>query len=515
MAHNVTTGQPLTEYPDLPTLFVDWLRGHEDLGSATGEWSRYISTPAGTTIAPAWSNEAWREAWWTDLEPLLPDAKSLSQALKNVEMLGEGRAEVVMTGQQPGAMGGPLYTLYKVASAIEIARWRTEAGRHTVPVFWLGDDDPDLLEAMKSRIYDPDRQIFLTIPDADELPEAMVGDVSAAVWEKGTVGWLEEQPATAMARDLAACWRNAVDDGESLSQLYKRMILRVFSGTGLLIVSGNDSSMHRLAAPLYETILSRLDELKATVADRGEALSAAGWHAQIEGSSLENPLHQVAESGRRYFQGDTVDDAGLLRPGVMLRALVQDWLFQPLAVALGPAELSYHHQILPLYAQLDVVKPAWLPRLFATATTQPITSELADEAANKTMFKSVSFSALSGTEKTLIEFLGANNGMGETEAQAEVTYLLKGLDSRIMSFLNRQQTRLNIEAMKNTDPWVAPHGKRQERVMANIWALALWGDALVQNVKLAAYVHFKRGADGNWLEMIMKVEQLKRESIKE
>ncbi|HEY0839609.1 MAG TPA: bacillithiol biosynthesis BshC, partial [Vulgatibacter sp.] len=56
---------------------------------------------------------------------------------RNVARLREGAAAVV-TGQQVGLFLGPLYTLYKAASAVRIARaLAEETGAPVVPVFWL------------------------------------------------------------------------------------------------------------------------------------------------------------------------------------------------------------------------------------------------------------------------------------------------------------------------------------------------------------------------------------------
>ena len=61
----------------------------------------------------------------------------------------------MITGQQPGFLGGPLLTIYKIATAVALARRETAAGRPTVPVFWLGDDDDDLREALDPALWDP------------------------------------------------------------------------------------------------------------------------------------------------------------------------------------------------------------------------------------------------------------------------------------------------------------------------------------------------------------------------
>ncbi|MEO8211885.1 MAG: bacillithiol biosynthesis BshC, partial [Myxococcales bacterium] len=56
----------------------------------------------------------------------------------NVEMLARGGTAVVATGQQVGLFLGPLYSLYKAASAVAVARaLSAEAGVPCVPLFWL------------------------------------------------------------------------------------------------------------------------------------------------------------------------------------------------------------------------------------------------------------------------------------------------------------------------------------------------------------------------------------------
>ena len=64
----------------------------------------------------------------------------------HLEALRRGAAAVV-TGQQVGLFLGPLYTLYKAASAVVLARALAERMQTpVVPVFWLQTEDHDLPE---------------------------------------------------------------------------------------------------------------------------------------------------------------------------------------------------------------------------------------------------------------------------------------------------------------------------------------------------------------------------------
>src|SRR5688572_20609748 len=63
---------------------------------------------------------------------------------RHLEALERGAA-VVVTGQQVGLFLGPLYTLYKAASAVALARAIAErSGVPVVPMFWLQTEDHDV-----------------------------------------------------------------------------------------------------------------------------------------------------------------------------------------------------------------------------------------------------------------------------------------------------------------------------------------------------------------------------------
>src|SRR5262245_54470482 len=46
----------------------------------------------------------------------------------------------IITGQQPGLLTGPLYTVLKAITVIRMAR---EFGEKSIPVFWIASDDHD------------------------------------------------------------------------------------------------------------------------------------------------------------------------------------------------------------------------------------------------------------------------------------------------------------------------------------------------------------------------------------
>lgn len=69
-----------------------------------------------------------------------------SEVIDNIEKLKQEDCYVVVTGQQPGLMTGPLYTIYKAISAIVVCGNFSKRDRSLGPVFWNASGDDDLSE---------------------------------------------------------------------------------------------------------------------------------------------------------------------------------------------------------------------------------------------------------------------------------------------------------------------------------------------------------------------------------
>src|SRR5437867_671553 len=61
-------------------------------------------------------------------------------------------AYAIVTGQQVGLFGGPLFSIFKALSAIKVAEEATASGVDCVPIFWLATEDHDLAEVNHTSI---------------------------------------------------------------------------------------------------------------------------------------------------------------------------------------------------------------------------------------------------------------------------------------------------------------------------------------------------------------------------
>jgi uncharacterized protein YllA (UPF0747 family) len=483
------------------------------LGAAGSEWQRFLDAPPAGSPARAFAAADWVASWWRDLADDWPDEVARERAEANLAALAEGRAEVVVTGQQPGFLGGPLYTLYKVGAAIAAAEIRSAAGRPTLPLFWMGDDDDDRKEAFQPWLFDPGRRALLRGRTPAGPADRMVGAAPGLDWGLGERQWLLEQTdRNELAGDLARLWRRGLAEQLPWGRLQRRAILRLFRRTDLLVVSGNDGGLHGLAAPLYRELWDRRESWPQEVSARGQVLVTAGFTAQISAASLERFLN-IEQDGRRLAlpagAEGSLPEASRLRPGVAARSLVQDWLFRPVGVVVGPGEVAYLKQLQSLYELVGVNRCSLLPRLFAHLgpTVPPENAGELDEAesASQVEIEAAASRVAEAAREALAEAL--RNVAGAEPARS--TELARGQGQRwrraVVQLLGRERDRALAARSAELPPWVQPHGKRQERSLAALWAAAIWGDPLVAAVLEASREYYRQVGLGNWLEFQFEV----------
>jgi bacillithiol biosynthesis cysteine-adding enzyme BshC len=294
------------------------------------------------------------------------------------------RAVAVVTGQQPGLLGGPLLTFHKAAGAIHLAR-RLEArtGREVVPVFWLASEDHDVEEANQLTLLDKEGQPrLLELPergDGRSLVDFVVPPESSAALEARLRALL---PDTPRAREAAT--RLGRREGESFSTWSVRCLLDVFGDAGLVVVEPR-----RIApwlGPSLELLVRRGAEIVAAVRASVPRLRAAGLPAPLDPRPDDLPLFVRDEPGGPRHRLGRAGEGGLTRDGRPLAASVEDLLARlarepaagspdvigrvfaqnallpVLAYVAGPTELAYLAQVSAACREIGTTLPLALPR---------------------------------------------------------------------------------------------------------------------------------------------------------
>ncbi|MGC5198723.1 bacillithiol biosynthesis protein BshC, partial [Aphanothece microscopica] len=162
-----------------------------------------------------------------------------------------------MTGQQVGLLGGPLYTILKIASTAAAARQVTESiGRTVVPMFWLEDNDHDAAEASKASLPAPDgtmTDVHAWDGEQDRMP----------VWRRSfsaTELTILEQALASLtgpfADDCRQDMMQAARIGSTWADVFLSTLAPYLAAWGVLVVRGSTVVRSGLHQPL---VLADLD----------------------------------------------------------------------------------------------------------------------------------------------------------------------------------------------------------------------------------------------------------------
>jgi bacillithiol biosynthesis cysteine-adding enzyme BshC len=451
-------------------------------------------------VAQAPAVEVWARAE-ADAERLGADAATRDA----IRSLARGEALCVTTGQQPGLLLGPLYTVYKLWTALVLARRLADRlGRPVVPVFWNAADDSDLEEVRTAVLPEEDFRLARYSLSGSGLPAAgMVGDVPCeetaevvgeleSAWRRGSAG------CSLLAR-LQAALARARDHGELASAL----LYSLTPGTGLVIVDGRWPELRRAAVPLLRRYVEKRNDVAGAVVQAGRKLEGAGFRVPIHESSARAALFDIRQGRREAFRGDEeelrarVDTAPeTLSPNVILRSPVQDTVLPNLATVAGPGEIAYHAQLAAAYAVLGIGMPLLVPR-FAATLVPPGVWELASrrgiEAAD--LVEDFDGALRASAERAVPEGLRAsaraldedlerrfeelreesvrfesNLGEAVTKARERAREVLRKMSKEIATAARTAEVRRD-PAVKHYREFLRPRGLPQERVLSSV---ALW-----------------------------------------
>ena len=310
-------------------------------------------------------------------------ARGASRAANLADALQDPSAAVVVTGQQAGLFGGPLFVLYKALAARKVAAALQERRRApVVPVFWVASDDHDFAEVRTCTVLDESGRLRALRYEPRREPAAqpasrIVLDETVTDLVGELKRYLPESPHRDASLDLLA---RCYVPGATLAGAFAHLISLLFPD--LVVLDPSDPGIKALAAPVMMRELREESPTSRLARDVGPRLLAAGYHQQVpvrpgflnlfvvmEGErralGIQNGDIEVRGLGRRIPRDEAArlltEDPAAWSPGALLRPLVQDHLLPTAAYVGGPAEIAYHAQIGPSYAHFHIPRPVLMP----------------------------------------------------------------------------------------------------------------------------------------------------------
>lgn len=324
----------------------------------------------------------------------LPEASEKTR--KNIKLLDMPKTLAVITGQQLGILSGPLYTIYKIITAIKLASQLNErfVDFNFVPVFWMESDDHDFNEVHKISILNNDNNIVTLKYKEDVSDDEIRSSVGNLIFDESIndfVNQLEQNLRSTEFRDkIISKVKEIYQPGKTFKQSFRELIFWFFDEYGLIIFDPSANEVKKALKPIFlfeinnfRTHTQKLVSVSATLEEV--------YHAQVKvkpvnlfyhidsGRHSIEPVDEIfkLKRKRKQFTKEEIiteinEHPERFSPNVLLRPITQDYLFPTAFYVAGPSEVSYFAQIHPLYEFFNIEPPIIYPRSSATLVEKSV-----------------------------------------------------------------------------------------------------------------------------------------------
>jgi bacillithiol biosynthesis cysteine-adding enzyme BshC len=463
------------------------------------------------------------------------------ETLKNINLSTQKDSYFVLTGQQVGIFGGPLYTFYKAICAVKIAEWLSQKfKKNFIPIFGLASDDHDLSEVNFIQVSDQDNQLkkIEYLPPEDDWGKSMSRIILSENIQKSIecfdAATFPTEFKSEVLNNLKACYRK----GEDITTAFGKWMTHLLKNLGLVFFDFSDQEFKRLAQPIFEKEIEEAGKSTQLVEKTNEELKSSGYHLQVVKTAdfLNLFLHNDKRERIKIEKGDLILDKvkrklakeelkeilkqtpEKISPNVLLKPVVQSFVFPVTVYVAGPGEAGYYAQIKRLFDHFDVVMPIVYPRTSLTLV----------ENKTRTVMEKYSLSfqqLLVDAEKAINDVIkrnfpkGLEEKFGETKKEIEnqmnilsreletfepslkktlklslgkIEYELKELEQKTFQAYKKRNSIL-ISQIHKAKTNLFPDGKLQERQLSILPFLTKYGfefiDFLHDNIDIQNQDH--------------------------
>lgn len=273
---------------------------------------------------------------------------------KNIAALAEGNTYTVTTGHQLNIFAGPLYFIYKIVTAIKLARQLKAAfpDKNFVPVYWMASEDHDFAEINYTNIGGKKVHWWYEASGATGRinPDSMR---QALNQYKGVLGIQQH------AAELAEIVEKAYTTFDKLADATRYMVNALFGQYGLVIIDADDTRLKKQFAPIIARDIVEQNSYKCITATN-TLLTGVGVDIQVNPREInffyladrlrerivfEDGQYKVLNTEISFSEEELRKEIGehpeRFSPNVTMRPLYQECILPNVAYIGGGAELVY------------------------------------------------------------------------------------------------------------------------------------------------------------------------------
>ncbi len=383
--------------------------------------------------------------------------------LENINRIKQENAFLVVTGQQIHLGLGPIYVIYKIASAIILCNDLNDRypEKQFIPLFWMATEDHDVAEINHIDLfgdrftYDIDWKTGVgTLPTYE----------MAALWDWMKLKFQRFPQALQRMEELKEIYQAK---NQTLSTATAKWVSELFAAFGLLVLDPNVAALKNRAqrifmSDLFDDVLhtkftaqSRLlknENIAVTAHARECNLFWMDAHRRERIAKVEDGFVLV-DSGEKLdciaMRQALEKQPERFSPNVLLRPLYQQAILPAIAYIAGPTEYLYWLQTTQAFVQLNLPEPALIHRMGGVIVTDNQNKKLARLGlSSKDMFLDIR-----ALKMSLMQRLTDNN---------ELELLQQNIDNGIADYLQvlyNWKSELLIDAKKQADVFLKARRK--------------------------------------------------------
>jgi bacillithiol biosynthesis cysteine-adding enzyme BshC len=272
----------------------------------------------------------------------------------NISLLRQSNTYTITTGHQLNIFAGPLYFIYKIVTAIKLAKQLKEQfpDKNFVPVYWMASEDHDFAEINYTNIGGKKVHWWYEATGATGRinPDTMR---QALNQYKGVLG-LEHHGG-----ELAGIVEKAYAGFDKLADATRYLVNALFGQYGLVIIDADDHRLKQQFAHIIEQDIVEENSFKNITATNYQ-LEKLGVHVQVnpreinffyltDGSReriiFEDGLYKVLNTEIAFSKEELISEIKTyperFSPNVVMRPLYQEYILPNIAYVGGGAEVVY------------------------------------------------------------------------------------------------------------------------------------------------------------------------------
>lgn len=318
---------------------------------------------------------------------LLNDAPAVSQ---NIDLLAKESSYTITTGHQLNIFTGPLYFIFKIVTAIKLAKdlKGNFPEQDFVPVYWMATEDHDFAEIDHTRVFG--KKITW-----EEEGKSATGRMNTSTMGDVVRQYCNTFGLSDIATDLTQKVEDAYSQGYTLAKATRTFVHSLFKEYGLLIIDADQPALKKLFAPIIEQDILEQKSFTA-IQQQSDKLESLGFNTQVHAREINffyltdefrerivlnedgryEVLHQNIFFTASELKAEIQNHPERFSPNVVMRPLYEEIILPNLAYIGGGAEIVYWLQLKSNFDQYSIDFPILIPRNSALITDDQVAGKV-------------------------------------------------------------------------------------------------------------------------------------------